>query len=579
MTNCYHCDAAGLCDPTRFISQIHSVRGQDKHLIGHNTAKVDKKLDIPPDIARKPRLGQNVRLFLLTQLLVLYMCLFPLLPMHILCVFSIYFQEPLDIRRRSTAVGSQLQQQYSSNRRASEASSFAPYGYSLASSSQSQSVGLSDFSQEGGDDDSQEGVLRPNLAKVMQFTNMVKTAEEKAALKAKQQLAAMRKASVLNRGTTLQSPSRRGTHLAGRKTRSPSIAAQLGGAASGLLGTRRTASSRPSISAGSASPPGKLSAIHSGSMRKSSSASAAGMGLAPGLRRPSAAVDTSGSSRKHSTTLNSPPSSSSAKVSSSGMLGLSPGLLRKSSSASAGMGSHTGKFTSPSRAPSAAHLFPAGTIQEESSVDGLEDDAERPKEGKKLKLSTVLPLAPLEQRRSDALRKGSTTSAAKYSPGAANPGGGGKSQRLSAPVSHSSVLAEGSLSSADSHPRTNNKRMPKKSTLSEGSIDNTSKSLALASPVQSPASKKSVQHKTFSRKASTAPVPIEETAVATAAGGTTTAEERVASPKKGRKKSKRGSLLKIDAAAAPSSAVTRLPPVQGQLRLTRRRGEGAAEST
>jgi hypothetical protein len=37
------------------VSQIHSVRGQDRLLIGNNTSKVDKKLEIPPAIARKPR--------------------------------------------------------------------------------------------------------------------------------------------------------------------------------------------------------------------------------------------------------------------------------------------------------------------------------------------------------------------------------------------------------------------------------------------------------------------------------------------------------------------------------------------
>jgi hypothetical protein len=39
----------------RFISQIHSIRGQDRLLIGNNTSKVDRKLEIPPAIARKPR--------------------------------------------------------------------------------------------------------------------------------------------------------------------------------------------------------------------------------------------------------------------------------------------------------------------------------------------------------------------------------------------------------------------------------------------------------------------------------------------------------------------------------------------
>jgi hypothetical protein len=39
----------------RFIAQIQSVRGQDRLLIGTNTGKVDKKLDIPPAVARKPR--------------------------------------------------------------------------------------------------------------------------------------------------------------------------------------------------------------------------------------------------------------------------------------------------------------------------------------------------------------------------------------------------------------------------------------------------------------------------------------------------------------------------------------------
>lgn len=31
------------------------MRGQDRLLIGNNTSKVDKKLEIPPAIARKPR--------------------------------------------------------------------------------------------------------------------------------------------------------------------------------------------------------------------------------------------------------------------------------------------------------------------------------------------------------------------------------------------------------------------------------------------------------------------------------------------------------------------------------------------
>lgn len=39
----------------RFIAQIHSVRGQDRLLIGNNTSKVDKKLEIPPATARRPR--------------------------------------------------------------------------------------------------------------------------------------------------------------------------------------------------------------------------------------------------------------------------------------------------------------------------------------------------------------------------------------------------------------------------------------------------------------------------------------------------------------------------------------------
>jgi hypothetical protein len=47
----FHCSTA----PIRFIAQIQSVRGQDRLLIGNNTSKVDKKLDIPPAIARKPR--------------------------------------------------------------------------------------------------------------------------------------------------------------------------------------------------------------------------------------------------------------------------------------------------------------------------------------------------------------------------------------------------------------------------------------------------------------------------------------------------------------------------------------------
>ena len=36
------------------------MRGQDKFLIGNNTSKVDKKLEIPPLIARKPRMGAEL---------------------------------------------------------------------------------------------------------------------------------------------------------------------------------------------------------------------------------------------------------------------------------------------------------------------------------------------------------------------------------------------------------------------------------------------------------------------------------------------------------------------------------------
>jgi hypothetical protein len=94
----------------------------------------------------------------------------------------------------------------------------------------------------------------------------------------------------------------------------------------------------------------------------------------------------------------------------------------------------------------------------------------------------------------------------------------------------------------------------------EESIDNTTVSIALASPSHSPGKGR--------RKSSTA--SKRPTTAESASSG----DERPGSPAKTPTKKKRGSTLLAEnkASGAVSNIVTRLPPVQANMRLTRRKG-------
>ncbi len=85
------------------------------------------------------------------------------------------------------------------HRKASTASSFAPYGYSLESNSKYSNGTDLDFSQEFDEDgNSEEGpTQRPHLQEVMKFNNILKTEEEKVKQKAAQLAALQRKNSVM----------------------------------------------------------------------------------------------------------------------------------------------------------------------------------------------------------------------------------------------------------------------------------------------------------------------------------------------------------------------------------------------
>jgi hypothetical protein len=465
--------------------------------------------------------------------------------------------------------------------------------------------------------------VRPNLAKALQFTTLVKTAEEKAALRAQQLQAQMRKASVLNRKTV--SP-KRGASLLNR-ARSPSMA----------LSPSRRPSSRPSISAGAGDNADAMDGSPSGNnarspskaslLRKSSSASAAGMlrqdsqrkySTAPGTAPPTAvdglgAPRTSSAHNRGSVLMHSPlrKSSSASGMHIPGAVG--GALLRKSSSVSAinsggadvnnppaGMQAGvTGKFSgarsTATKVGTIARLSSA-VIHEEGSFDSEGFSGENspvapvesgnnnkiagtPSRGKKGSIAE-----PVSDKRGSVLRKSSTapllrriaeTSSANRgtalpSVGEARttpslsvkvPGSGKTAQRLSLLPPQ---LAEGSVSSSDSkHKGAKKKKHRKQSAvLTEESIDNTTVSLALASPPQSADKRKQ------SRKPSTA--PGKGTHTANTDSGVDATEE--AAPKSANKK-KRGSTLLAEKGATTSSVVTRLPPVQGNVRMTRRKDD------
>jgi hypothetical protein len=496
-----------------------------------------------------------------------------------------------------------------------------------------------DSSQEdAGENYDIEGspAVRPNLAKALQFTTLVKTAEEKAALRAQQLQAQMRKASVLNRKTV--SPKRGGTLL--NRARSPSMA----------LSPSRRPSSRPSISAGAGdnadategSPSGNnaRSPSKASLLRKSSSASAAGMlrqdsqrkySAAPGTAPPTAvdglgAPRTSSANNRGSVLMHSPlrKSSSASGLQIPGPAG--GALLRKSSSVSAihsggadannppaGMQAGvTGKFSGArsagTKAGTIARLSSA-VIHEEGSFDSEGFSGENspvapvesgnnnkiagtPSRGKKGSIAEpVTASAAVTDKRGSVLRKSSTapllggiaeSSSAGGRVSTANkgtalpsvgevrttpslsvkvPGSGKTAPRLSLLPPQ---LAEGSVSSSDSkHKGAKKKKHRKQSAaLTEESIDNTTVSLALASPPQSADKRKQ------SRKPSTAPGKGMHTA--NTDSGVDATEETA--PKSANKK-KRGSTLLAEKGATTSSVVTRLPPVQGNVRMTRRKDD------